>query len=1287
MSSTWSWGLVLLSVVVAILGSFTSLAHAERMRSSDGYVATRWMLIGGFTLGLSIWAMHFIGMLAYDLPIDLTYDLALTSASLLPAIGAAVLGFQVLRRKQLSVRRLLVAGVVMGAGITSMHYLGMAAIRMDPPIQHSSVVIAISSGIAVIAAIAALLIIHLAPKLKAPPLLIQMASALAMGLAISGMHYTAMQDMHVDPGSVCLTGALNLQPGLMALAVGGGLVILLASGLLVALFDQRLAKEQAISLERSRAYLEHTPDALMIVDATGSIQFANQRARAMFDFAGGSEVGFKLQLLLPDQEVKTASSESLSSPPFQLPAHLAYLWKLQGSDIVARTRDAEKFSVDMSLSPVEFQGIPQVLVAIRDVTQRRAAENRLRETEQMLRDMSDNLPLAVFQYISLGQGNAQYQFISKRVSDLFGVSAQDVMQGNSSLLDAVDEHDRERLQACWLRSDLELVPWEAEVRRIGPDGKVRWLRGMAVPLGEVGDDDVVMFGSQLWCGYWVDITESRQLQADLSQAKDLAERASQAKSKFLANMSHEIRTPMNAIIGMAQLLAQTPLESRQTKYLSRITESGHHLLGIINDILDFSKVEAGRLNIEKTDVDLDRVLDNVASLISEKINSKSLEFIFDVPSDVPRHLIGDPLRLGQILINYSNNAVKFTSQGEITVRIRVVDTNHEGVLLRFSVEDTGIGLSEEQMSRLFRSFEQADMSTTREYGGTGLGLAISKSLAELMGGQVGVESQLGKGSKFWFTARLGIGQSASALLTPHPDLRGTRLLVVDDNPTARMVLEMLLERMSFAVTSVDSGAAALAELQMAEERGRPYRVVFLDWMMPGMDGGETARRIRRLHLSQTPHCILVTGHGRAEVMREAQDSGIDEILLKPVNQSILFDCLMVVLSREKGALAHPAARATGKSSQTFVDLVKGLKGRRILLAEDNEVNQEVAVGMLEAAQLNVTIAQNGQEAVALASTQPFDLVLMDMQMPIMDGLAATLKIRELLGANCPPIIAMTANVMAEDQARCSEVGMVDFVAKPIDANQLWTALRRWLPQLNSDDHSDEAKAWPGESLTEGGDQGQELPVLQTVDLKQGLARTLGRLDSYFNLLRKFLRSQRQFVPQFQQALAIDPPREAELLVHTLKGAASNIGATLLAQRAAQVEDLLRRKEDTRSDDFATARDALNAALGDVMNELESLLANGASQQAQADQVISTNGQAPVAEVTELLEKLDDDDPGAVAFWGRHEAVFRSWLASHSDPIAALIDDFEFSQAAQELRKHISRSTNTGISPESQSCKS
>jgi two-component system, sensor histidine kinase and response regulator len=538
-------------------------------------------------------------------------------------------------------------------------------------------------------------------------------------------------------------------------------------------------------------------------------------------------------------------------------------------------------------------------------------------------------------------------------------------------------------------------------------------------------------------GSWSDIATRKAAEQAVLAAQVELEKANEAKSAFLANMSHEIRTPMNAVLGLSHLALKTDPSPRQRDYLVKIKSSGQHLLGIINEILDFSKIEAGKLSVERVEFDLDKVLENVSNLIAEKAEEKGLELVFDIePSVVSTRLRGDPLRLGQILINFCNNAVKFTERGEVVIRAQVLESTGDSQLIEFSVTDSGIGMTEAQIGRLFQAFEQADTSTTRKYGGTGLGLAISKRLAELMGGGVGVTSELGKGSTFWFTARLGKGGMAPRPSLLRSDLQGRRVLVIDDNSQARAVLSSMLINMGFVADEAASGEEGIEIVCQGAQRREPYEIIFVDWQMPRLDGIETSKRILALpDLSIPPHLVMVTAYGREDVLKRAEENGLENVLVKPVTSSTLFDTVVTVLRAPREATDHIETAPSFEIART--------RGVRVLLVEDNDINQEVAIGLLEDAAIQVDLAVNGEIAIRMAQENEYDAVLMDMQMPVMDGIEATRVIRSDPRFKNLPIIAMTANAMATDREQCLKAGMNDHIGKPIDPDQLFSVLLRW----------------------------------------------------------------------------------------------------------------------------------------------------------------------------------------------------------------------------------------------------
>ncbi|HIV70363.1 MAG TPA: response regulator, partial [Candidatus Aquabacterium excrementipullorum] len=645
--------------------------------------------------------------------------------------------------------------------------------------------------------------------------------------------------------------------------------------------------------------------------------------------------------------------------------------------------------------------------------------------------------------------------------------------------------------------------------------------------------------------------------------------ATQAKSRFLANMSHEIRTPMNAVMGMTHLALMEEMPSRVRNYVDKAHRAAANLLQILNDILDVSKIESGKLELETTEFQLETVVSHMAEVLGVRAEEKRLELLFTAEPDIPTALVGDSMRLGQILINLGTNAIKFTEKGEVIIGCEVQQLDADAVQLHFWVKDTGIGMTREQVDRLFEPFTQADSSTTRQYGGTGLGLAICRELVTLMDGRIWAESQPGQGTTMHFTARMGLQNQQSPArraLLAH-ELRGRRLLLVDDNPTARDILGEMVSRMGLDVDLADSGPAALDRMKQAMDAGRPHQILLTDWKMPGMDGIDFAKHALALPPEHRPCVLLVTAFARDEALRAAAGVGLAGVLNKPVTPSTLLDSLSYALGHEQD-LPSPTPRPAMK---VLENAQRHLAGARVLLVEDQPMNQELACDLLMRAGLEVVTADHGADALdKLRTDGPFDGVLMDCQMPVMDGYTATEKIRANPAWQHLPIIAMTASAMASDRDRVLACGMNDHITKPLELPQMFAILARWITPA----HPAAGRPWQA-----GGDA---LPACAALDTRDGVTRCMGNVDLYRRLLKGFDKTQGQACAQIDEALARHDYDEVLRIAHGVRGLAGNIGAQQLVHAIAQLEEACLRADPDESVVRAkAAQEGLKAVLADI----------------------------------------------------------------------------------------------------------
>ncbi|WP_143752083.1 response regulator [Marinobacter profundi] len=1015
------------------------------------------------------------------------------------------------------------------------------------------------------------------------------------------------------------------------------------AGSLTDIHDRR-QMQSTISLEREQLQLILDASPIGVAFSAGGVfRFANPRFLAMVN-AG---IGDPADQIYVKQEQRAEMLRLLQSAG-----------RVDNHEIEVFDRQRKVRDIFVSYVPIRYYGEDGVLGWLSDITDRKRAEERVRESEARLHAAAEAAKLGLWEY----SPESDEVLVNAGWASMLGYRPEELLEPRGSWfrlnngiqgwknlvhpddLATVTERFNEHRDGV---SD----QYRAEYRMMCADGSWKWVMAAGQAIERTVEGSAIRL-----VGIHSDVHQQKEMQRELIAARDSAEEATRAKSDFLANMSHELRTPMNAIIGMTHLALQTDLDNRQRNYLEKAGKSADALLGLVNDILDFSKIEAGKLLIEEVPFNLEHVLNHLSAVIGFKAEEKGLELIFDFAPGLPVALIGDPLRLGQILLNLSSNAVKFTDTGSIIVSAAVVEESGDHCRLHFAVKDTGIGMTPEEQKRLFRPFSQADSSTTRKYGGTGLGLAISKDLTAMMGGEIWLVSEPRMGSTFHFSVELR-KQVVSGPLpgAAEADFDGLRVLVVDDSEPAREAIVSMLTAMGMRVSAVASAAAGLDLLTRTSGDDR-FRLVLVDWKMPGQDGLEMVHAMTRcLGIRAMPLVIMMTAFGRDETADFRQTLPIRSVIAKPMTPSSLFDGISSALGRNLISENQGAAHTLQRNRN-----LQRLKGARILLVEDNDINQELAVELLSGFGMAVVVAGNGQEALDRLDEQSFDGILMDCQMPVMDGYTATRKLRQQERFRSLPVIALTANVMAGDREKVLRAGMNDHIPKPIKVDELLQVMAKW---ITSGEHAD-VFTEPSESANTADSEGLAIPELVGVDTAAALARLQGNSELYLRLLRKFADGQRDFARELTSATHRAAWAKVQALLHSMKGISATIGADALAETCAMLEAAVAeehrlepRSLDNLRWEFATVLDSVSGFIQGLTEH------RGANRE-------PGGGEDGLQEALELmLGQLQTFDVAAVdQFSGLQEALLRRGYGDEIKQLEQALKAYDFEGAERVVEQ-------------------
>jgi two-component system, sensor histidine kinase and response regulator len=928
--------------------------------------------------------------------------------------------------------------------------------------------------------------------------------------------------------------------------------------------ELRKTREQVERSERGhRNLIEKSLGLICTHDLEGKILSVNP--------AGANSLGYA-----PD-ELTGKSLTDITSLETQ-PLFTAYLKKIRRDgessgfmSVLTKNGDERIWQYNNTVS-VGDDDAPFVLGYAQDVTEQKRAENALNDSRRLFEQFMNNSPAMTF----LKDEDSKYVFVNSPMENLFQIKLKD-LRGQTDdyflsheIAETVRANDRQVLETNKTLATVEIVPT--------PDGELHYWQSYKFPIIDGS-------GRRFVGGVAFNITDQRQLEEELKNAHDAALESARLKSEFLANMSHEIRTPMNGVLGMTDLLLDTSLAVEQRGFAATIKSSADTLLTIINDILDFSKIEAGKLQFETIEFDLRGAVESTVELFAEQSAAKKLELASLVESGVPVALLGDPGRLRQVLTNLIGNAVKFTSEGEIIVRVEKESETDESATLRFSISDTGIGINPEHQKYLFSAFTQADGSTTRKYGGTGLGLAISKQLVELMNGEIKIESEPGRGTTFFFTAQFK-KQSPETIkkVTPRADLKNVRVLIVDDNATNRKILNHQITSKEMIAAEAEDAKSALMMMRAAAAAGQPFELAILDLMMPEMDGFDLARAIKSDSRIANTRLIIMPSYGQRGHAKTAKQIGIDAYLIKPVRQSDLFDCIADVMGEAPAAQDESLANTPLVTLHTLEENRLNKPKERILIVEDNPVNQQVARHQIEHLGYEADVAANGFESLKALKNREYVLILMDCQMPEMDGYEATRAIRHDEANNSRvPIIAVTANAMQGEREKCIAAGMDDYLIKPFKKEDLVAIVRHWLNQPNVSKNGENIVAAEEFSSPENQNDSTAANITARItEFRDELGEEVTGM-----LIALFIEETPPRINALHSIVREKDFRKIEFEAHSLKGMFGNMGALEAADLCEKLETEAENKSLAQAELLVAEIDKAFSQIRPVLENLKS----------------------------------------------------------------------------------------------------